>query len=144
MRGSYDDIIHLPHPTSPVRPRMSLHNRAAQFSPFAALTGHGDAIGETARLTEERAMLDEYKKAELNEKLRFIRDKLPERMHVAITHFQKDQKKAGGAYLLASGEVKKIDEYERMVVMRDGSTIPIDDILEIESDCFSLREGLQP
>lgn len=131
--GPYDDIIDLPHPTSTKHPRMPLADRAAQFSPFAALTGHEAAIRETARLTDRRVELDEDEKAALDRKLRLLTEHLEERPAVRITYFQADQRKDGGSYETADGSIKKLDDVERVVVMTDGRRIPIDDIYEIES-----------
>lgn len=131
MMKPYEDIINLPHHTSKSRPHMSVYDRAAQFSPFAALTGYDAAITETARLTDKRVELDEYSKADLNERLNLIQDHLDEQPEVSITYFQPDKKKTGGAYITATGHVKKIDEYERTVVMQDATKIPIDEIIAI-------------
>ena len=131
MKNQYEDIINLPRHTSTSRPRMSIHDRAAQFSPFAALTGHGAAILETARLTDKRVELDEYHKAELDERLRIIHDRMEEQPKVTITFFQEDRRKAGGAYTSVTGHLKKIDEYKRIVVMGDETEISIEDIFEI-------------
>jgi hypothetical protein len=132
MMNPYDDMINLPHHTSPSHPPMSAHDRAAQFSPFAALTGYGSAITETGRLTDKKIDLDEYTKTDLNEKLSKIQDRMEEQPEVFITYFQQDKKKSGGAYLTAAGCVKKIDAYERMLIMQDDTIIPIDDIFEID------------
>lgn len=136
----YDDIIHLPHHTSPSRPHMSAHDRAAQFSPFAALTGYGSAINETGRLTDKKVELDEYSKADLNEKLSKIQDQIDAQPEVLITYFQLDKKKTGGAYITATGCVKKIDEYERILVIQSDTKIPIDDIFEIDGELFGTLE----
>lgn len=133
MTGAYDDIIDLPHPTSTKHPRMSAIDRAAQFSPFAALTGHDAAIRETARLTDRKIELDEDAKIELDRKLQIIAEHLPERPEVRITYFQADERKAGGSYEKIIGSIKKIDEFQRAVVFADGASIDIDDIIEIES-----------
>ena len=127
----YDDIINLPHHVSAKRPRMSPQERAAQFSPFAALTGYSGEIEETARLTERRAEPDEDIKAELNAKLQSIAVRLSEKPIVSITYFRPDNRKSGGAYQSAAGAVKKIDMYGRAVIMDDNSVIPIDSIIEI-------------
>lgn len=127
--GAYDDIINLPHPTSPRHPRMPMIDRAAQFTPFQALTGYGDAIQETARITGEKAELTEEEKAVLDEKLRFLAATGSE---AAFTYFQPDGRKSGGAYVTALGTVKKLDVLEGRLVLVDGTAIPIDDILEIE------------
>ncbi len=132
----YDDIINLPHHTSSSRPQMSAHDRAAQFSPFAALTGYGSAIIESGRLTDKKVELDEYSKADLNEKLSKIQDQIDAQPEVLITYFQLDKKKSGGAYITTTGCVKKIDEYDRTLVMQDDTKIPIDDIFEIDGELF--------
>lgn len=134
--GKYDDIIDLPHKQSDRRAHMSLYDRAAQFSPFAALTGHDDAIKETARLTEEKIELDDGTKLELNAKLQLINEQLMTEPEITITYFMPDDKKTGGAYVDATGIVKKIDEYEQVVVMKGGKKIPVDDIAGIEGELF--------
>jgi len=136
MSGKYDDILNLPHHVSATRPRMPAADRAAQFAPFAALTGYDAAVKETARLTDAQLELDEYEKEALNDKLRVIDENLESAPEVTITYFLPDGKKAGGAYVTASGTVKKIDEYERFVIMDGGRRIPIDEIAGIESDLF--------
>lgn len=134
MTGPYDDILDLPHPTSKKHPRMSMAARAAQFAPFAALTGYGDAIKETARITDQQLELDENEKALLNEKLQLLRQHLPERPLVTITFFVPDTKKAGGSYQTITGFVKKLQEYEHRLIMTDGTIIPIDAIIELYGD----------
>ena len=109
---SYDDIINLPNPTSTKHPRMPLSDRAAQFSPFAALTGHEAAIKETARRTDEKLMLSDEVIAEINVKLNLIAETIGTQQRIRITYFVPDNKKAGGAYISCSGCVKKIDEYD--------------------------------
>ena len=133
---AYDDIINLPHPISAKHPRMSLYDRAAQFSPFAALTGHDAAIEETARLTDEKVELSEDTIARLNEKLSLIMKNTGAEQMVIITYFVPDKRKSGGAYVSHSGIVKKIDEYERTVIMMDKTVIPIKQICEIQGDMF--------
>ena len=132
MNNKYDDIINLPHHVSPTRPQISIIDRAAQFSPFAALTGHSAAVKETARLTEGKVDLSDDTMAYLSEQLTMIQARLDEELTVSITYFVPDAKKSGGEYVTHTGAVKKIDEYERVVVMQDKKAIPIDDILEIE------------
>ena len=132
----YDAIINLPHPTSKKHPRMSMLNRAAQFSPFAALTGYDAAVRETARLTEQRVELDEYQKAALDERLQIIQDHLKERPEVSLIYFKPDERKAGGAYLTITATVKKIDELEKLVIFHNQTKIPIDEILAIEWELF--------
>lgn len=132
MQNNYDDIIDLPHHVSATRPQMSMMDRAAQFSPFAALTGYDAAIKETARLTDQKIDLDDYEKEEINDKIQLITEHLGEDFEVVITYFQPDSRKAGGAYVDAVGIVKKIDEYDRVIILQDGKKIPIDDILDID------------
>ena len=126
--GAYDDIIDLPHPTSARHPRMSMTDRAAQFSPFAALVGHGAAIRETARLTDRKIELTEDEKAVLDEKLCLLLDTGGEAVFV---YFLPDEKKDGGAYVTAAGRIKRLDFLERRVILTDGAVIPVEDILEI-------------
>lgn len=133
----YDDIIGLPHPVSTKHPQMAREDRAAQFSPFAALTGYDAAISETQRLTETRRELDENQKAKLDEKMAILLDRLEERSTVRITYFQADEKKDGGAYRTVEGVILKVKEYEKMILMEDGTLIPIADMTGIESAVFA-------
>ena len=128
----YADIIDMPHYKSPTRGRMSVSDRAAQFSPFAALTGYDSAVEEAARLTDRKIELSEDMKTILNEKLQMIREKLGDRPTVTVTYFLPDEKKEGGAYVTVSGPVREISEYERAMVFTNKTVIPIDDIIEIE------------
>lgn len=137
MTGAYDDIINLPHHVSATRPRMTLIDRAAQFAPFAALTGYESAVKEAARLTDKRIELDEYEKEALSEKLQLILEQLDECPEITVTYFQPDDKKDGGAYVALTGCVKKIDEFERVVVMTNGTKVSIEKILQIDSEIFS-------
>lgn len=132
MTKTYDDIINLPHHVSTTHPHMAAIDRAAQFSPFAALTGYDAAIKETARLTDQRVELDEAMKEALSNKLQMVADRLKERPEIVITYFQPDGKKNGGAYVTVINTVKKIDIYERIVVMTDGKVIPVDEIISID------------
>ena len=127
---NYDDIIHFPHHRSKKHAPMPLIDRAAQFSPFAALTGHDAAIKETARLTDRKIELDEYEIAALDEKLQMIRQQMA-RSVITVTYFCQDLKKDGGEYVTVTGSVKKMDEYEKCLIMTDGTRIQIEDILEI-------------
>ena len=138
--GKYDDTINLPHPTSQKRPRMSVQDRAAQFSPFAALTGYDAAIRETARLTEERIELNEYEQAVLDQRIILLQEHLKDLPEVTITYFQPDERKEGGKYRSLTGAVKKIDSYERQLVLADKSKIPIESILNLESELFRNME----
>jgi len=136
LTRKYDDIIHLPHHVSKTRPQMAVSDRAAQFSPFAALTGHDAAIKETARLTEKRVELDEYIKEAINRKLQIIVDRIKEHPEIVVTYFKPDEKKDGGAYVTAAGMAKKIDQYQRVVIMNDDTEIPIDEIISIDGKIF--------
>lgn len=136
MTQAYDDIINLPHHVSTTRPHMAVADRAAQFSPFAALTGYDAAIKETARLTDEKIELDEYMKGALSDRLQIIADRIKEHPEIAITYFLVDKKKDGGTYITASGTVKKIDGLDRVVVLSTGTVIPIDDIISIDGQMF--------
>ena len=136
MKDSYEDIIHGPRPISKTRRKMALLDRAAQFSPFAALSGYEAAIKETARITEEKVELDEYVLGALSRKLQILADRLAEAPEVSITHFQPDSKKPGGRYITALGQVQKIKEYERIVVLSDGREIPIEEIVKIDGEIF--------
>ncbi|MGM9664740.1 MAG: hypothetical protein ACI3XF_07875 [Eubacteriales bacterium] len=137
---SYEDIINLPHHVSTTRPQMPMSDRAAQFSPFAALTGYDAAIKETGRLTDTKIELDDEELNNLNLKFQFLVEHLEDEREVAITYFKADERKAGGAYLEASGIVKKLDDFERVITMQDGTKIPMDDILNIDSDVFAALE----
>lgn len=130
----YDDIIHLEHPVSAKRGRMSMVDRGAQFAPFAALVGYDAAIRETARLTEARTELTEGKKAELDEKLRLIEENLADQPEISITYFQPDARKLGGAYVTVNGCVKKVDPYKKAVFLTDGQMIPVEEITHIAVD----------
>ena len=131
MSGPYDDIIDLPHPTSERHPRMPMVNRAAQFSPFAALTGYDAAVKETARHTDARVELTEEEESILDAKLQLLADRIASQAAAEFTYFEPDKKKAGGAYLSVSGIIKKIDGVTGDIVLTDGQRIPIEDILNI-------------
>ena len=138
--GKYDEIISLPHHVSKTRPQMPMSDRAAQFSPFAALTGYDSAIRETGRLTDEKIELDEESLTALNVRYQMLMDALAEGPEVRITYFKPDERKAGGAYVTITGVVKKVDAFERLITMRDGMVIPMDDVLTIEGELFSVFE----
>lgn len=135
----YNDIINLPHYQSEKRPHMSLHDRAAQFSLFAALTGHDEAIKETARLTDKKTELDEAAKTILNEKFSFIIEHISEQPEITVTYFIPDALKDGGMYADYTGNVKKYDYLNRVLHFTDRTEIKVDDILEIESSIFPQR-----
>lgn len=132
--GKYDDIINLPHFVSKKYPQMSMRDRAAQFSPFAALTGYDAAIKETARLTDRRVDLNDDMLQKLDEKMWVIRKRLSsvQKCRVVISYFERDLKKEGGKYLDIYGEVNKIDEYRNIIVFMNGERIPISDVINIE------------
>ena len=134
--GKYDDIIHLPHHISDHRAPMSMIDRAAQFSPFAALTGYEAAIAETARLTDRRIELDESRRAELDEQIRMIQEQIHSQPEVTVTYFEPDLRKNGGAYVSVTGKVWKISSYEQAMILLDGSVIPFWEILEIDGSIF--------
>lgn len=138
MTKEYDDIINLPRHISKKRDPMPIIDRAAQFAPFAALTGHGAAVKETARETEDRIELDVYMKEALNHKLQILIDRLHEGPHINITYFKPDDKKDGGAYITTSGVIKKIDEYECTIFMNNGILIPIDEIIRIDGEVLKV------
>ena len=132
----YDDIINLPHHISATRPQMSMIDRAAQFSPFAALTGYDAAIKETGRLTDRRIELTEDSRAALDRKQKLLVDNLADHPEVSVTYFVPDERKSGGAYITVTGSVKKIDDYQRLLILIDGTKIPLDEILDMESELF--------
>ncbi|MDR1542542.1 MAG: hypothetical protein LBU32_32115 [Clostridiales bacterium] len=136
MKNPYDDIINLPHHVSKTRPQMSRANRAAQFAPFAALTGYDAAVKETARLTDAKIELGESAIADLDVKLSMLTDMVADSPMLAVTHFRPDGKKDGGAYVTSVGTLKKIDDYERIIVLMTGEKIRIEDVLDIESELF--------
>lgn len=129
----YSDIIYMNRPVSLKHPRMSNYDRAAQFAPFAALTGHEEAINETARLTDRKAELDEETANILNEQISIMRENIKTEKIFTVTFFIKDRKKDGGRYNTHKGSVRNIDDYNRTVVFSDEICIPFDDIIMIES-----------
>lgn len=133
----YDDIINRPHHVSAAHPPMSAASRAAQFLPFAALTGYDDAIRETGRLTDSQLELEEDAVHALDEKLRILEERIGERPEISVTYFQQDARKEGGAYVTVSERVRKIDHYERALLMADGSRIPMERVMEMEGEIFS-------
>ena len=133
----YNDIINLPHHVSSTRPQMPILDRAAQFAPFAALTGYDAAIKETGRLTDEKIELDEEALNILNMKYQILIDSLDDDPEVTFTYFKPDERKAGGAYVKVTGTVKKVDDFERLIVMQNGTKMPMDDILNIDGTIFN-------
>lgn len=141
-KDRYNDIINLSRHVSSTRPQMSQHDRAAQFSPFAALTGYDAEISETARLTNKRLKLSEDKKADLNERMQILLENVQDRPLVTITYFISDERKTGGSYKSVSGSVRRIDEYELLIIFTDGTTIPMGDIYNIEGEIFSIIDSV--
>lgn len=136
---NYDDIINLPRHVSPTRHPMSNHDRAAQFSPFAALTGYDNYIKEEARLTQSKKELTEEEKQEVEQKLQFL-DSCGGNPLIEVTYFKSDNKKSGGSYESVTAEFKRVDLSELNIVFKSGEKIPIRDILSIESDAFNFLE----
>ncbi len=137
---NYDDIINLPHHTSAKRPRMSREMRAAQFSPFAALTGHDEAIEETARLTDKQIELDETAKNILNDKFSFLIDNILSQPEITVTYFIPDAHKEGGAYVDYTGNLRKYDYHSKLLHFSDGTQIQAYDIIEMKSEIFPKYE----
>lgn len=136
----YDDIINLPHHVSKSHAQMSVHDRAAQFAPFAALTGYGDAVGETARLTSEKVELDESRKTILDGKLQMLYKYIDEHPEITVTYFKPDKRKTGGKYVSVTGSVKKIDNYRHSVIFKNETEILFNDIYEISGWIFERLE----
>lgn len=135
--NDYSDIINLSRPVSK-RPRMTLEQRSAQFAPFAALTGYEGQVKETARLTDKRIELNEELKEILDLKIQLIQEKIKEQPDVTITYFIPDDKKQGGKYKTVTNSVKKIDTYKNEIILIDGTTIAIDEIIDISSEIYQL------
>ncbi len=142
MSCDYDDILLLPHPTSARHPRMAARARAAQFAPFAALTGYEAAVQETARLTCERLELDEYLVSTLSDRLQIVAEHLAQQPEITFTYFQPDQTKSGGAYCTRAGIPQKIDSNRRLVLLADGMMIPFDELIAIEGLLFQVCNDL--
>lgn len=136
MKDNYEDIIHLPHPVSRKHPQMSMENRAAQFAPFAALTGFHASIEEAARYTDNQVELDESRYLILNRKIHILIAHLSEKPQVSISYFVQDSNKEGGFYKVISGAVKNIDDYKHEIIMSNGLHIQLKDIIEIEGELF--------
>ena len=131
MNNRYNEIINLPHHVSKTRPQMPMSDRAAQFAPFAALTGYDSAIKETGRLTDERIELDEEALAALDRKYQLLIETLDDAPEVTIIYFQPDERKAGGQYVSATGTVKKVDTFGRRILLQDGTRIPLDIVFDL-------------
>ena len=131
MNNRYDQIMGLPHHVSKTRPQMPMSDRAAQFAPFAALTGYDSAIKETGRLTDERIELDEEALTALDRKYQLLIEALDDAPEVTIIYFQPDERKAGGQYVSATGTVKKVDTFGRRILLQDGTRIPLDSVYDL-------------
>ncbi len=132
MMNDYSDIIDLPHPDPKNHPRMSMLSRAAQFAPFAALTGYDAALQETSRLTDEQISLDDYHQDLLNRKFQYLQEHLSEKLSITVVYFEPDSIKTGGAYYTTTGIVKSIDEFNRCLIFFNGQQIPLMNIIDIE------------
>ncbi len=140
MSEKYKDILNLPHHVSAKRPHMPVIERAAQFAPFAALTGYDAAINEKRRVTYKKIEIDEENLKKLNIKLKLLIKRLADKPEVTFTYFKPDSKKTGGEYIKITDTVKKVKEFERLIVLQSGMEIPMDDIFEIEGEIFSAVE----
>ncbi len=138
--GKYDDIININYTSLKNHPRMSLYARAAQFAPFAALTGYNDGISETARYTDSKSEIDECVKDELNRKLMIINSRINEKPEISITYFTPDKIRPGGKYETVTGYIKNIDLLKKSIIMHSDKEIYIDDIFEIEGEIFNKYE----
>lgn len=136
LASKYEEIMKHPHHVSKTRPQMPMSDRAAQFAPFAALTGYDSAIKETGRLTGERVELDEEALTDLNMRYQLLVDALDEEPEVEITYFKPDERKSGGEYVTVTGTVKKVDDFERLITMQNGTKIPMDDVLAVDGGLF--------
>ncbi len=136
MSGKYDDIINLPHHVSSTRPHMPISDRAAQFSPFAALTGYGAAIKETARITQKKQCIDEQFREEIISRLQMLLETLSARHEVSITYFVPDKKKEGGEYFTITGCLEKFNEFEQVIIMTGGMKISVPDIIAVKGAVF--------
>lgn len=136
MKEDYSDIIDLPHHQSSVRKRMSMHDRAAQFAPFAALTGYHAAIAETARQTDFKIEPDEKTQNDLNRKIQIIINNIAKKPHIGIVSFVPDERKEGGRYVAYEGNIRRIDSVYRSLIFEDGKSIAMSDIMRIDGDIF--------
>ena len=130
--NEYDDIINLPHHQSSKRPHMNNHQRAAQFAPFAALTGYDSAIDETARLTDQKLELTDEQADHLNAQIQRIIENITDKPQVEITYFVPDNRKSGGEYMTVTGSVRRVDDHNREIVFVDGMTVKFDDVWNIK------------
>ena len=139
---SYEEIIDMSHPKSKKHYPMSLYNRAAQFASFAALSGYGEAVSETARLTDSKIEIDEDRAAELDEKMRILRENAADRPQITIEYFVPDENKSGGAYQTVTGNFRRIDDYSRSIYLNDGTIIPGEKIYRIDGEIGEIFGGI--
>lgn len=137
MTGKYDDMLQLPHHVSASRKPMAMTARAAQFAPFAALSGYDAEVQEAGRLTDRPIEPDEYEKEATNARLRLLARHFREEWVVSLVFFQPDERKAGGAYVTRTGTVKKLYETERLLTLTDGTVIPLDDLIALDGEEFA-------
>lgn len=133
----YEDILHQPRPTNYARPPMSRQDRAAQFAPFAALNGHEAAIGETARVTQQRRELTEDEKERLDRRQRILQARIQEHPTVTVRYFLPDDKKAGGAYQVVTGHLRRVNVHRGLLCLSEGKEIPLTDIVALDSPLFA-------
>lgn len=131
MMDEYDDIINLPHHVSKNHRQMPMEMRAAQFAPFAALTGYDTVINETARLTDQQVELEDYDNERLNRKYAELIENISEHPVITVSYFKPDKHKGGGAYVSKTGHIKKVDTYEQQMIMEDGTSLPLAAIVDI-------------
>lgn len=137
MTGKYDDMLRLPHHVSASRKPIAITARAAQFAPFAALSGYDAEVQEAGRLTDRPIEPDEYEKEAMNARLQLLARHLREKWVVSLVFFQPDERKAGGAYVTRTGTVKKLYETERLLTLTDGTVIPLDDLIALDGEEFA-------
>lgn len=138
----YEDLVDLPHPVSKIHPPMARMDRAAQFNPFAALTGYEEEIEEAARLTEEKIVLGEDEKRFLDKQLQYLLTQIQRQPLIEVLYFVKDEKKVGGAYMMKKGRLKKIDSYQKHIIFTDGTRIAFADLRQLDSDLLPFSTDL--
>ena len=140
MKNNYDDIINHPRWNPKKHPRMSMESRNAQFAPFAALTGYEDAVKETARLTDRRIEIDEGLKEVINNKLQFALENKDLNPNITFTYFIPDVKKNGGKYIEKTGQIKKIDDIEGYIILKNKEKIKLDDIINVAGEIYKTKD----
>lgn len=140
MKKNYDDIINLSHHVSQKHVQMSIEERAAQFAPFAALTGFSDEIKEAERITNQRKIIDENLREKLDRKLKIIQNNIYNCPQVTFTYFVHDIKKEGGSYVTVTEKVKRIDKYKKVIILENNIGVPISEIIDITGEIFKNYE----